>query len=40
MQTFDWKVVISALDWKVVLPSGIALIALLVSFLVALRNWR
>jgi hypothetical protein len=40
MQTFDWKVVISALDWKVVLPSGIALIALFVSFLVALRNWR
>ena len=27
------------LDWKVVVPSTIALISLLVSLLVALRNW-
>jgi hypothetical protein len=40
MQGFDWRVAFSALDWKVVLPSGIALIALLVSFVVAMRNWR
>ena len=29
-----------ALDWKVVLPSTIAVISLLVSLFVALRNWR
>src|SRR3712207_2200100 len=28
------------LDWKVILPSTIAIISLLISLVVALRNWR